>query len=102
MGVTGYLNHISSGQLFDQPGGLQYDRLAARQDLRTIGNEINGWEFRGRLFWSRTAACNWNEGIILVLNGKGSIIEATGRDASGAICGDTGEDWMTSRSLAPT
>jgi hypothetical protein len=37
-----------------------------------------------------------------LLNGKGSIIEATGRDASGAICGDTGEDWMTSRSLVPT
>jgi hypothetical protein len=49
MSIATYLNYRSSWQLFDQTGGLPQKRLAARQNLGTIGTEINGREFKGRL-----------------------------------------------------
>ena len=48
MSIATYLNYRSSWQLFDQTGGLPQKRLAARQNLGTIGTEINSREFRGR------------------------------------------------------
>src|SRR2546430_1587086 len=52
MSIAAYFNQSSSRQLFDQTGGLPHERVAARQNLGTIGSEINGWEIKSRLIRS--------------------------------------------------